>query len=412
MISVDRALALLAETVRPRDPRACPREAAQGLVLAEDVTSDVDSPPHDKSLVDGYALHTADLVNGQAELTIVEQVVAGEVPRLPLGRGQATRIMTGAPLPGGADAVAMIERATVVGEAPGRLGRVLVRDSPLVPGRNLMRQGESIRAGDVVLARGTRLGPAQLGLAAEVGRAELNVVPRARVAVLSTGNELVPPEVVPGPGQIRNSNGPMLAALVREAGCDLVELGVARDEPAELSEKIVAGLASDVLVLSGGVSAGLLDLVPSLLAEAGVRQVFHKVELKPGKPLWFGVGPHPAGERLVFGLPGNPVSSFVCFRLFVRPALRRLQGLTAWTDTWTRAPLAAEFVQKGDRPTYHPARWSRAEGVLAVEPVRWRGSADLRGLAAAEVLVHFPAGDHRFAAGEMVDVLPLGAANS
>jgi molybdopterin molybdotransferase len=268
-----------------------------------------------------------------------------------------------------------------------------------------------------------------VGLLAEVGRVTLSAIPRPTVAILSTGNELVPAAETPGPGQIRNSNGPMLAALVQSAGAVPHDLGIARDEPDELRRLIADGLRSGVLVLSGGVSAGVLDLVPGVLAELGVRQVFHKVNLKPGKPLWFGVRadaecgtrnpdstaaetPHsafriPNSSALVFGLPGNPVSTLVCFELFVRPALRRLAGRPAAEQQPLVARLTRDFTHKGNRPTYHPARLDTADGRPVVAPVAWQGSADLRAFAEANALVHFPEGDRHFPAGQEVEVLRL-----
>ena len=301
MLSVAEALQLVLHQARPLSPRRIPAAEALGCTLADAVTSDIDSPPHDKSIVDGYALRSADVGAAGAELTILEEVTAGAVPTKEVVAGTATRIMTGAPLPAGADAVVMIEQTTQTGE------RVRI-DAPAVrAGQNIMRRAVALARGQQVLAPGGRLRPIELGLLAEIGRTSVLAVPRPNVAVLATGNELVEPGEMPGPGQIRNSNGPLLAALVRQTGATPIDLGIARDDAADLRSKVSAGLAHDVLVLSGGVSAGVLDLVPQVLAELGVRQVFHKVNLKPGKPLWFGVHPRSAGvSTLVFGLPGNP----------------------------------------------------------------------------------------------------------
>jgi molybdopterin molybdotransferase len=224
---------------------------------------------------------------------------------------------------------------------------------------------------------------------------------------LSTGNELVRSVEKPGPGQIRNSNGPLLVAASKAAGAAPHDLGIAIDEPAELERAMSKGLEHDVLLISGGVSAGVLDLVPSVLAKLGVEQVFHKVELKPGKPLWFGV--RVAGDRrtLVFGLPGNPVSSLVCFELFVRYAIGRLCGRTDAGLQEVQAELVMAFQQRSDRPTYHPAVLTDRGGRFAVEPLRWQGSGDLRTLVAANALAYFPAGARQFAAGESVRVLRL-----
>jgi molybdopterin molybdotransferase len=200
----------------------------------------------------------------------------------------------------------------------------------------------------------------------------------------------------------------MLAAAVRRSGGQPLELAIGRDDRNELRRAIMAGLAADVLVISGGVSAGVLDLIPDVLAELGVERVFHKVRVKPGKPLWFGVlRAEPSPPKLVFGLPGNPVSSFVCFELFVRPAIASLAGRGFTGASGVRAALTQPFVHRGERPTYHPAVLRKAEAGATVEPVAWRGSADLRGLSAGNSLAHFPAGDRTFAARELVEVLVL-----
>jgi molybdopterin molybdotransferase len=412
MLTVDEALQRVLDHCRPLPARPTPLDEALGAVLAEDIQSDIDSPPHDKSMVDGYAIVAADLAGGSAELTVLEEVVAGANPTRSVQRGQATRIMTGAPVPPGADAVVMIERTQLrpSGTATG-IDKVHIVDAPAGPRQNILPQGTSMRRGDVVLKAETPLRAVEIGLLAEVGRDPAPIVPRPRVAILSTGNELVPASEIPGAGQIRNSNGPMLAACVKESGSVVIPLGIGRDDIQELRRLIQRGLEADVLVLSGGVSAGVLDLVPGVLAELGVQQVFHKIRLKPGKPLWFGVLPadssQPRPDKLVFGLPGNPVSSLVCFELFVRPALLRLSGHTAAKRPFVSCRLAEPLVHRGDRPTYHPASSTVEEGTTMATPLRWRGSADLRALTLANSLIHFPAGDRNYQAGDVVDILWL-----
>jgi molybdopterin molybdotransferase len=244
---------------------------------------------------------------------------------------------------------------------------------------------------------------------AEVGRAKVRAIPRPQVAIIATGDELVDASETPAPGQIRNSNGPLLAGLTAQAGAAVSMAGIARDNAASLRERISSALDSDLVVLSGGVSAGVLDLVPQVLAELGVQQVFHKVNLKPGKPLWFGVRPNEGGRppTLVFGLPGNPVSSLVCFELFVRPAIQKLSGREPAGLTRQPAILTQEHRQRGDRPTYWPAVVSAAGGQTRVTPLPWKGSGDLRTLTDANALVCFPPGERRFEAGEVLDVLQL-----
>lgn len=400
MLTVEEALIAVLERSRPLPARTRALADALGCALAEDVAADRDSPPFDKALVDGYAVRASDLNGAARRLTIGEEITAGRVPTRPLNPGEAAIIMTGAPLPEGADAVVMIERTRREG------AQVLIDDPTVAAERNLLRRGREMRAGDIVLPRCQRLTPTQLGLLASVGKSEVLVVPRPKVAVVPTGDELVEPGQVPGPGQIRNSNAVMLQALARSADASAEVLPIAPDEPNRLREILRRGLASDILLITGGVSAGSRDLVPAALEELGVSCVFHKVRLKPGKPLWFGIGP-PRGDdpgALVFGLPGNPVSGIVGFLLFARPALEALAGRDSRPTPFVQERLARPFVHSGDRPTYHPAR--RRDGLI--EPLQWAGSADLRTVAQADGFAIFPAGDHRYNAGDVVGFLRLG----
>ncbi|REK08242.1 MAG: molybdopterin molybdenumtransferase MoeA [Planctomycetota bacterium] len=406
MLSVEEALQQVQARANTRPPAARPVRESLGLLLAEDVTSDVDSPPHDKSMVDGFAVHSSDLTGGTAELEVLEEVMAGDVPHRAVTQGTAVRVMTGAPIPEGADAVVMVEQSEWI-PGQGSLGRVRLNLERLRPGQHIMPRATSMSKGQRVLSSGHLLRSIELGVLAEVGRAEVSVVPRPTLAVLATGNELVPPLVIPSAGHIRNSNGQMLVAAARSAGAAAVDLGIARDDVEELRKLIAFGLESDILVVSGGVSAGVLDLVPGVLQSLGVEQVFHKIRLKPGKPLWFGVRSDPAGDKLVFGAPGNPVSSLVCFELFVRPAIASLAG-RGWPEMpEVPAALQNDHLQRGDRPSYLPARVQNVDGQMTVELVRWHGSGDLLGLVEANALAHFPPGERTFAAGETVGVLPL-----
>jgi molybdopterin molybdotransferase len=258
----------------------------------------------------------------------------------------------------------------------------------------------------LTLEPGKLLRAIEVGLLAEVGIPRVAAIPRPKLLVMATGNELVDHWESPGPGQIRNSNSLLLAGLATAAGAFAGTYPIVRDDAASLREHIAIGLANHILVLSGGVSAGVLDLVPGVLAELGVEQVFHKVNLKPGKPLWFGVKRHPSGRQtLVFGLPGNPVSGLVCFELFVRPAIEKLSGREPRGLSRTTAALTQEHRQRGDRPTYWPADFKAGSGNNRVTPLPWQGSGDLRTLADANCLAYFPAGDQTFAAGTPIEVL-------
>lgn len=401
MISVDEALDHVRRCVAPLPSVRAPLAELLGLRLAESVASTVDSPPFDKSMVDGYAIDVRDVT---ATLRELELVTAGNVPTQSVTPGHTIRVMTGAPIPEGADAVAKWEDCQLLAE-----GEIRNPARGVKSGSCVIRRGSSFSAGQVVLEAGKRLGPLDVALLAEIGQAEVRVIARPSVAVLPTGDELVAPHEPLGPGQIRNSNGPMLLAAVAAADCTPIDLGVGCDDPDDLRTRINQGLASDVLLVSGGVSAGVKDLVPGIIAELGVEEQFHQVRIKPGKPLYFGVR-HAEGRRtLVFGLPGNPVSTFVSFQLFVLPALRALAGAPFEPIATHHAKLAMPFEHHGKRPTYHPCRQSApdAAGVLHVEPLNWRGSSDLATLTRATHLAAFPAGDYQLVPGDAVEVIAL-----
>lgn len=381
---------------------------ASGRILAEPVASVIDSPPHDKAMMDGYAVIANDAT---AERTFLEEITAGTVPTKVVTPGHASAIMTGAPVPEGADAVIPVEQTE-------KLSNGMIRfASPTVPpGKHIMRRGESMQSGQQVLEAGTLLGASHIALLAEVGRAVVPVISQPKVAILATGNELVPCDQEPQAGQIRNSNSPMLQAAASQAGCLAEALPAAGDTPEALLGAILSARNSDVLLLSGGVSAGTKDLVPDALAAASVQQVLHKIAVKPGKPLWFGVWPADhAGVRptFVFGLPGNPVSSFVGFQLFVRPLLARLRGLPFAGIRPLPAQLASPLSHRGGRETYLPAVFN-AEAIfsaeaerLVVTPVDWKGSADLAGLARANALLRLPSEAAELEVGHPVTILPL-----
>jgi len=404
MTTIEQALQMVIERTPCNPAWRVPLSEALGGVLAEDVASDIDSPPYDKSLMDGYAVIAADFVDGVAELTVLEQVTAGAVPVYKVVPGTSTRIMTGAPMPAGADAVVVVERSQPVDRGDGT-AVVRLRDEQVASGQNILPRAASLASGEVVLRAGCELRPIEIGLLAEVGASDVPIYEPPQVAVLATGNELVPATERPRGAQIRNSNGPMLTGLVEACGCECRDLGIGRDDAGELMRLVRRGLNADVLVLSGGVSAGVLDLVPSVLHDLGVEQVFHKVELKPGRPLWFGVLPDPTANKLVFGLPGNPVSSLVCFELFVRPALAKLAGREANGLPSVHAALAGDYHQRTGRPTYHPARLASSDDGLQVETLPWLGSADLRSLSNANCLAVFPGDREHFPSGETIEVL-------
>jgi molybdopterin molybdotransferase len=404
MLTVEEALRDVLEHARRVPALDAPLDAVAGCTLAEDVSADMDLPPFDKALVDGYAVRSDDLRGPERWLHLAGLIPAGQAPTRPLGRGEAVQIMTGAPVPVGCDAVVMHERTRSSGD------RVFVEEPDVRAGQNILPRGREMVAGEVVVPRGSLLTPAQLGVLASVGKTSVKVL-RPRVAIVPTGDELVESDRMPGPGQIRNSNAVMLRALAVAETAAVEVLPIAPDEPAVLREFLARGLEFDVLITSGGVSAGQRDLVPSVLGELGARRIFHKVRLKPGKPLWFGTGP-PRDDRpatLVFGLPGNPVSSLVGFFLFVRPALAVQSGRPQAAPGSVAARLTCGFHHRGDRPTYHPARLvqrGEARVPVSIETLTWSGSADLRTAALADGFAVFAPGDHEYAPGDIVSFLP------
>jgi len=411
MLSVEQALQMVLEnTVRRPAEAIALTPAALGLVLAEDVASDLDMPPYDKSLVDGYAVRSADLGpasvragGGEAGLAVtslllkvVEEIPAGHVPRFPLRPSQVARIMTGAMLPPGADAVLMSEKVETVGG-----GAISISDQNIKRGQNVMPRGQEMRQNEIVLQAGASLRPQELGLLAAVGRHVIQVYRPPQVGILSTGDELVEPSVEPGPGQIRNSNATLLAGQVARAGARPLYLGIARDTTESLRLLIGEGLRGDMLLLTGGVSAGKLDLVPGVLQELGVLPIFHKVAMKPGKPLFFGR----REDTLVFGLPGNPVSALVGFELFVRSALNVMLGRSAIGPRMLNARLAIDFAQTSDRRTYHPAQLTPTDDGWSIAPVAWFGSPDLRSITRANAFAVFEPGERQYRQGELLPVL-------
>lgn len=394
------------ETVSPSD--------AWRRVLALDLSAPQDSPPFDKSLMDGFAVSLRAFEGGNGStaggashvrLEVTETVTAGQTPTRSVTSTTAIRIMTGAPLPAGADCVVPIERTEFSEAVPDTvvIGREVPRTEDCI-----LRRGAAARVGDPLLKSGTILEPRHIAALAEFGVAQVPVRRLPTVAVLTTGNELVEVDQPVGPGQIRNSNQPMLETLVQEAYGISVSLGIARDQADELRAGIQQGLQHDFLLLSGGVSAGTLDLVPSQLAAAGVRQIFHGVNMKPGKPLWFGVwqgqGRDGQGHQCwIFGLPGNPVSSLACFELFVRTGLRKFLGIPHPEPTPLPGRLTVPMQVRGSRPVYHPAAIVRDVSGLHVSPIHWSGSADLRATIDANgmVLLHPEVGS--YPAGAVVD---------
>lgn len=406
MLDVQAARQLILSHARPIATEYAGLGKAFGRVLAEPIRSSVKIPPFAKSKMDGFAVRVEDLGSPPVQLRVVERIGAGQIPQRSVEPGTAIQIMTGAVVPSGTTAVVRREDTTWDATA----GMVQIHTTDVPPGHNIIAAGDSVHCGQTLLSAGQLLGPVQLGMLAEVGTTQVPVHRRPRVAIVATGDEIVSAEQAPGLGQIRNSNSPLLAALVRQDGGRARNLGIAADHEARLAAAVSQGLRAQILLLSGGVSVGDFDLVPSVLQRQGVRRVVHGLNLKPGKPMWFGIFEHGASHLpcLVFGLPGNPVSGLVCYHLFVRPTLHCLSGRQTGADLLLRqGELAVEFNQRSNRPTYWPARQRFVGKTVQIEPLPWKGSHDLCTLLAADCLAIFPEGRYRWPAGHQIEFSPL-----
>lgn len=369
---------------------------AWGRVLAEDVDADRDYPPFDRSTRDGFAVRSEDVVQTNTVLTLDGEVRAGEYFKAEIETGHCASIMTGAPLPPGADAVVMVEHTHAEGN------KVEIQ-RPAASLENVVRKGSEAQAGQRVLEKGTRLRAGEIGLLGSVGKARAVVYVRPRVAIIPTGDEVVPINQQPEWYQIRNSNSGMLAAVVASAGGTPWEIGIGPDRKDELRTLIEKGLNADMLLLSGGVSMGKYDLVEDVLADLGAEFYFRSVAIRPGKPLVFGR----VQGRFFFGLPGNPVSGFVTCNLFARPAISVLTGSRFEYPGFLRARLAKSVHHKTGLTTFMPARIETQNAEPVVSLVGWQGSGDLVGVAEANGFLVIHPGQPAPAAGDWVDVMPM-----
>ena len=388
--------------VRPRGKELVELLDAAGEVLAEPVMADRDFPPFRRATRDGYALQAAELKQLPATLEVIGEIKAGASPAesaMLVQAGQAASIMTGAPVPQGADAVVMVEYT----ERDGN--RVSVTKA-VEAGANVVPVGSEAKRGQKLLEAGMRLDHSAIAVAASVGRAHLLVYSRPRVAVLSTGDELVDVEELPGPNQIRNSNSYSLAVQIKAAGGEPVLLPVARDESLRLRELIADGLECDLLLLTGGVSMGKYDLVEQVLGEFGAEFFFTGAKIQPGKPIVFGRIPADGGsETYFFGLPGNPVSTMVTFELFARPMLESLSGMKPQKLVFAYARLKKEIKTKTGLKRFLPAVISGEFEQAEVELAKWEGSGDIAATARANAYLVIPPDRETMAAGEWVAVI-------
>lgn len=409
-ITVEEATARILECVQPLDLERVKISEAVGRVLVSSISSPIDHPPWDNSAMDGFAARTADVRgasrNEPVRLRVVESVPAGGFPSRPIAEGEAVEIMTGAPIPEGADCVVRVEHTRREGD------RVVVVDD-MDAGRNVRPKGEDVRAGEVVLEAGRVLRPAEIALLATVGCATVEVRRRPHIAILSTGDELADfdefDDVLAG-RKIANSNSYGLAAAVRAAGAEPEILGIARDDRASLREHLERALPADALVTTAGASVGEHDLVKDALEDVGMRLAFWRVQMRPGSPFSFGLVPRPdRAPLLVFSLPGNPVSALVTFEVLVRPALRRMSGQRAALSPRTVRVRAVEAIaSKPDLVHYLRVKLSAegAGGWLA-RLTGPQGSGLITSMTEADALLVVPLGKAGIEAGELADAIPL-----
>jgi molybdenum cofactor synthesis domain-containing protein len=395
MILVDEALAVIRQEVDVLPVITLPFTDALGMVLAEDILADEAMPPFPAASVDGFAVVAAD---GPGWRTIVGDQLAGYVGDLRVEPGTAARVTTGAPIPAGADAMVMVEQTE---EEDGRIN-ILAED--IQPGANIRPVGQDINQGQLVLPLGTELGPAELGLLGTVGKTEVNVYRRPTVAVMSTGDEIIEPHEQPAPGQIRDSNRFTLMSVVRQAGAEPVDLGIVRDQAETVEATIERALTvADVLLTSGGVSMGELDLVKPYLASRGTIH-FGRVRTKPGKPVTFAM----VDGKPCFAMPGFPVSAMVSFEIFVRPALRKMAGHTRLYRPREKARLAHDFKHAAERTEFQRVVLTRQpDGMLLASSTGFQGSGRLLSMSGANGLVILPHGQGDFPAGSVAEAIIL-----
>jgi molybdopterin molybdotransferase len=406
VITPEEARERILEGVAPLEKERVALLDTLGRVLAEDVVSDIDVAPFDNSAMDGYAVRAADVAGATPEkpvvLRVVDYVAAGSLPEKPVGPGEATRIMTGAPMPEGADAVVMVEVTRGLDLDGGPEGTVEIQRAVRAE-ENVRFRGEDVRVGDVVLRAGERADAAAIGLMAAMGYPEVFCVRRPRVGIVSTGDELVEVGEKPGPGKIRNSNAYSLAAQVLDAGGEPHILGIARDTEADTRTMLARAPEFDAMLSTGGVSMGDFDVVRNVLESLGSMS-FWKVAQRPGSPLTYGV----IEDTPFFGLPGNPTASMVSFELYVRPVLRVLGGFTTIDRPRTPAVLEHDARKKaGKRYYWRGVLGEGSGGGYSVSLTGSQSSALLTSMHAANCLVVLPEDETAFPAGTLVDCIRL-----
>ncbi len=402
MIPVVEALNIVESTAKILSPAEVSLEDALGYAAAEDILSDVDIPPFDNSAMDGYAVLAADTADAGVDfedpvvLDVVDDIPAGKKPEKSIGPGQAARIMTGAMVPEGADAIVMVE------DTESADSTVVVHNRAK-PADHIRRSGSDISRGDTVLPKGSVIRPAAMGVLASINKTTVPVITKPKVAYLTTGDELVEPGEELAPGKIRNANRYSLLGMLRESGADFEYTGTAGDTKESIREAVKKCFTADVIITTGAVSVGQYDYVEEALVELGMTARFWKVAQKPGKPLLFGA----IGESIFFGLPGNPVSVMVTCFVYVLPALRKMMGIEEFRNRKVNAILGGDFTMDGKRTNFARGGYTIKDGVYHASAFERQGSGMLSTMNDADCLLIFPAGKKQFPAGSIVEIMPL-----
>lgn len=386
MITIEQAYEIVLQNVKSLNTEKVSFTDSLGRILAEDVKSDIEMPPFDKSAMDGYACRKEDLGN---PLEIIEVIPAGKTPEKVIGKNQCANIMTGAPIPEGADTVVQVELTEVDGNT------VKVLEAPKKT--NISYRAEDVKVGTKVLSKGIKIEASHIAIFAAVGYTDVLVYQKPKVGIISTGDELVEPQNKPAISQIRNSNGYQLIAQVKACGAEANYIGIAEDTPEDTFDKVSKALSeNDIVLLTGGVSMGSFDFVPKVLEQAGVKIEFDAIAVKPGKPTTFGK----ANDKYCFGLPGNPVSSFMQFDLLVKPLIYHLMG-QEYNPLDIRMPMGVEYKRRNaDRRAYFPVVIKEGE----LFPVDYHGSAHIHALSSAHGIASIEIGKEEIKKGEMIHV--------
>ncbi len=376
MIEYEEALNMILKNAKRLPSEMVPIEESIGRVLDEDIFSQIEMPPFNKSAMDGYALRAEDIKNAPIALKCIGLIQAGDNFRKKIKKGQCVKIMTGAPLPDDTDSVVMVERTKSLGTKIEILERIN-------KGKNVCMQGEDMKINQKVLKKGDCISRSDLAIIAAAGKKIIKVIKKPSVAILNTGGEIIPVGNPLPKNKIYNSNGPMLCSLLNSDNIPLHFLGIVEDNVNELKKAIQKGLRSNILLISGGVSMGDYDLVPGTLKKLGVKEKFHNIRVKPGRPLYFGT----RNNRLVFGIPGNPISNFLAYYIFIRPAIYKMIGYDSYIPELKYGFIKSEYKQKTGRTHFVLAHISKKTGQYNIEPVKSHGSADISALSKANAFM-------------------------